>query len=315
MTTNQPTNPFILTFGSCGWDRKFFKYKDGRTELILEEEGRKNSHQAIAALRAGAGRSMLISYVGDDEIGRKCLESLNQSGIDTRYIQVIKGEATEINELYVDEVTRDYSLKRGPAELSQRYFVNDVEKYKEWILKADFVILVSKQPKDFLETIINFCYENNIPTVMTISHAKFDVDNKEDLKNLRKCTVIAANFEEAERDTKKKTPEEMLGVLPNMIVTKGPDGVWFKDEKGRICRQSAVPPIPPDKIIDADGSGDTFIGNFIVFRTEGKSISDSMRLAVCAATINASRMGVLHSMPSRKETETLYRKRFKDAQK
>ena len=33
------------------------------------------------------------------------------------------------------------------------------------------------QNKDFLEAIIDFCYENNIPTVLTISHEKFDISD------------------------------------------------------------------------------------------------------------------------------------------
>lgn len=65
--------PFILTFGSCGWDRVFYKNAAGNEgEFVYEEEGRKNSHQALAAKRAGA-ISMLVSFVGDDEIGEKVL--------------------------------------------------------------------------------------------------------------------------------------------------------------------------------------------------------------------------------------------------
>lgn len=108
--------PFILTFGSCGWDKIFRQNEDGTQELIYEEEGRKNSHQALAAKRAGAD-SMLISFVGDDEIGKKVLESLNNCGIDTRFIKVIEHESTEINHQIFDPKTKDYSLVRFPSPL------------------------------------------------------------------------------------------------------------------------------------------------------------------------------------------------------
>lgn len=84
----------VLTFGSCGWDKIFSMDKDGNKHLIYEEEGRKNSHQALAAKRAGAN-SMLISFVGDDEIGKMVLDSLNKCGIDTRFIKTVEGEPTK----------------------------------------------------------------------------------------------------------------------------------------------------------------------------------------------------------------------------
>ena len=105
---NNNTTPFILTFGSCGWDR----IVDAETrELIYEEEGRKNSHQAVAAKRAGAD-SMLVSFVGDDEIGHKCLESLQQCGVDIRFVTVVSGESTEVNTQLLDRETKDYTLER-----------------------------------------------------------------------------------------------------------------------------------------------------------------------------------------------------------
>ena len=251
---------FFLTFGSCGWDRIFWQNEDGSEELIYEEEGRKNSHQAIAALRAGGPgtESMLISFVGDDEIGKKCKESLAANGIDTRFVKVVKGQTTEINHQYIDRETRDYVVKRFPANLSQNYSPDMVQKYKSYILKADFVILVSKQPKEFLTEIINFCYDHQIKTALTVSHKKFDINDPQDLETLKKVTIIAGNWEEGNSLTGKYTPEDMIEVLPNLVITKGKEGVWFKDEMGNTCNEPAV---FTDNVVETNGAGDTFLGN------------------------------------------------------
>ena len=303
--------PFILVFGSCGWDKIFYLNEDGSQELIYEEEGRKNSHQAVAAKRAGAD-SMLISFVGDDELGKKVLESLKKCGIDTRFIDVVGGEKTEVNHQFIDKVTKDYTLKRFPATLSQNYNVNMIEKYKDQILKANYVILVSKQPKEFLKEMIKFCYENNIPTVLTVSHKKFDIVDKEDLEVLKKCTNIAANYKETcdllnKEELTADSLKEAFNILPNLIMTKGDEGVWFTDEKGNVCHEDAV---KPTSVVETNGAGDTFIGNYIVFRYEGKSICESVRMAMCASAIEISKMGVYSSMPYREETEALYRKYY-----
>lgn len=302
--------PFILVFGSCGWDRIFCLNEDGSNELIYEEEGRKNSHQAVAAKRAGAN-SMLISFVGDDELGKAVLKSLNECGIDTRFINVVKGENTEVNHQFIDKITKDYTLKRFPAAISQNYDIEMIEKYKEQILKADYVILVAKQPKEFLTETIKFCYDNNVSTVLTVSHRKFDIENKEDLETLKKCTNIAVNYKEAcdllKEEIIEESLEEVFNILPNLIITNGEKGVWFKDENGNVCHENAV---KCKEVVETNGAGDTFIGNFVVFRSEGKSISESVKMSMCASTIEISKMGVYSSMPYRDETECLYREYY-----
>ena len=182
-----------------------------------------------------------------------------------------------------------------------------VEQYKSEILRADYVILVSKQPKDFLTEMITFCYENSIPTSLTISHKKFDIEQDRDL--LKKVTVIAGNFEESGWLTHKTTLEEMLTLLPNMMITKGAEGVWFCDEHGTICHEKAV---PVEEVVEANGAGDTFIGNFVVFRSEGRPLKESIHRGMCASAIEIGRMGVVNAMPLREETEALYQEKSKD---
>lgn len=298
--------PFILTFGSCGWDRIFYQNADGSQEFVYEEEGRKNSHQALAAKRAGA-KSMLVSFVGDDEIGKKVLESLTNCGIDTRFVKVVAGQSTEINHQILDRETRDYTLQRFPSPLSQYYSPKMVEEYKEWILKANAVILVSKQNKDFLEAMIDFCHDNKIPTTLTVSHKKFDVNNAQDVETLKKLDFIAANFSEAQELTGKQTVEEMLSMLPNIIITKGAEGVYFVDENEKLAHEKAV---EVDNIVETNGAGDTFIGNFIVYYAEGLSKTQCVRMAQCASSLEIQKMGVLNAIPERIETQAQYDRVF-----
>lgn len=294
----------IVTFGSCGWDRIIDK---NTKELIYEEEGRKNSHQAVASHRAGAD-SILITFVGSDDIGGQVLESLKNCGLDTSYISVVEGASTEINIQYYDPNTKDYELHRGPAELSQRYFPNMVDIYRDEILRSDAVNLVSKQPKEFLEAVINFCYDNNIATYLTISHNKFDIKNLHDLEVLRKITHIAGNMREAKDLTGLDNPEDMLELLPNMIITDGGDGVWFVDENENICHEDAV---KAREVVETNGAGDTFIGNYMVYRAESRPILECIRRSMCASTLEISKMGVYTAMPYRNETDILYEEYYK----
>ena len=297
----------VLTFGSCGWDKIFSMDKDGNKHLIYEEEGRKNSHQALAAKRVGAN-SMLISFVGNDEIGKMVLDSLNKCGIDTRFIKTVEGEPTEINHQILDEVTKDYSLVRFPAPLSSYYTPDMVDQYKDWILRADAVILVSKQNKDFLEEIIDFCYKNNILTVSTVSHEKFDVNDKKDFETLKKVSFIAGNYKEVSTLTKKEDINEIFKLLPNIIMTNGSDGVYYMNND-KLIHEEAV---KVDNIVETNGAGDTFIGYFIVFYVEGMKKLKCIRLGQCASSLEIQKMGVLNAIPNRSDVIDLYSRLYKE---
>jgi ribokinase len=309
----------ILTFGSCGLDRIFNEVTDSQPEpqLIYEEEGRKSSHQAVAAKRAGRVAngavvvdkvdSILVSFVGDDPEGQQVLESLRNCGIDTQFVFVVEGVPTEVNHQYLHPDTKDYRLERFSAILADHYTSDMVEQYKEQILGADFVILVSKQPKDFLTATIDFCYANQVPTILTVSHKNFDISDVRDHETLRKTTFIAANFQEAEDLTGKDTVEDMLKLCPNLIITMGGDGGWFCDESSQIRHEPAV---PVENIVETNGAGDTFAGNFVVYRAEGHTITESVRFGQCAASIEISKMGVLAAMPNRNETEAVYNRLY-----
>ncbi len=296
-----------LTFGSCGWDRIFTVDKSGTEKLIYEEEGRKNSHQAVAIKRASGGKSTLVSFVGDDEIGKKVFASLKNCGINTQYIKTIEGASTEVNHQYLDETTKDYKLKRFPSPLSQNYTPAMVGEYKDEILKSDIVILVSKQPKDFLTAVIDFCFNNKIKTALTVSHEKFDINNDADLNTLKKVTFIAGNLSEGQALTGLTSPFEMLMLLPNLIITSS-KGVWFCDESGKHCFEKSV---PAKNIVETNGAGDTFLGNFLAWDYEGNSKTECVKFGMCASTLEIQKMGVLNAMPFREDTLALYKAHYK----
>ena len=178
-----------------------------------------------------------------------------------------------------------------------------IETYKEWILKADAVILVSKQNKDFLEAIIDFCYENNIPTVLTISHEKFDISDSKDFETLKKVSFIAGNFSEAKTLTKKENEHDMLSLLPDLRITRGGDGVYFTNELGEFSHEDAI---KVDNIVETNGAGDTFIGTFITYYTKGLDKTTCIRLGQCASSLEIQKMGVLDAIPFKDDIERVY---------
>ncbi len=93
-----------------------------------------------------------------------------------------------------------------------------------------------------------------------------------------------------------------------MGITKGGDGVWFANEDGNICHEKAV---KTENIVETNGAGDTFIGNLVVFVAEGKlSLTENIKMAMCASSLEIQKMGVLNAIPEREQTEELYYEYF-----
>lgn len=105
--------------------------------------------------------------------------------------------------------------------------------------------------------------------------------------------------------TDKETIEEMFEKLPNLIVTKGGEGVYFVDENGKLAHEEAV---KVENIVETNGAGDTFIGNFVVYMSEGMPKTECVRMAQCASSLEIQKMGVLNAIPEREQTKKQYEK-------
>ncbi len=108
--------------------------------------------------------------------------------------------------------------------------------------------------------------------------------------------------------TGKSNIEDILKMFPNMIITKGEEGVFYCDESGKICHEDSV---KCANVVETNGVGDTFIGNFVVFRQEKRSLKESIRRSMCASTLEIQKMGVLNAMPYREQTNKLYKVTYK----
>ena len=291
----------ICVFGGCALDQFYYKNEKGEIpecpSLVLP--GGKGSNQAVAAARAGAKVTM-VSRLGKDSIGQRILENLVYNNITTNNIEVIDGLSNDYAKIVIDEKTKDNDIERFAGAIDS-FTPEMIERYKKVFLQSKMVIAQLKVPKEVSVELINFCYDNNIPLVLTPCRPqRLAISEPGNKELIEKITYITANKKECETIFETTDIESCLEKYPNkLIVTLGPDGVAYHDGE-KIVK---IPAIEVDKVEDTTGAGDTFNGNFAAALIKGFTLYESVVKAQYASSMKIRIKGAQDGMPYEEELE------------
>ena len=157
----------ICVFGGCSLDMIFYQKKDGTYDNVPDKcvPGGKGSNQAVAASRAGA-KTVMISRIGKDAIGKKILDNLKYNGIDTSGVEedeTIENDYSLVKVRYQD---KDNEIERHNEAIDN--FTEDmIDTYQDLILNSKIIVCQLKGPKEVTEKLIDFCYQNNKKLILT----------------------------------------------------------------------------------------------------------------------------------------------------
>ena len=289
----------ICVFGGCGWDMTFIQRADGSYNITPDKElpGGKGANQAVAAARAGE-RVTVVSVVGRDETGEKIISNLMNNNIDTRNISVRNDIKSGLTKVYVG-LNKDNHMQRISDSVAG-FNADMVDKYGDVLKNSRLVVAQCKVEKDVTVKLIRFCRDNNIDLVLTpCTPERFNVNNPEDYELLKSVKYITANAREAAIITNTFSPYEAVDVLPNMIVTSGKFGAFYKLED--VIKNTYIPDVR--EVGDSTGCGDTFCGNFCSSILDGASFEKSVERGVVAATIKLAHEGAQPGMPAKEELD------------
>ena len=292
----------VCVFGGCGLDQFYYKNSNGEIPSVpsLIMAGGKGSNQAVAAARAGA-KVTIISRIGKDDIGQKILENLVYNNITTNNIEIDDSVENDYADIIIDEKTKDNDIHRHVGAINS-FYPNMVSKYKKVLLNSKIVVAQMKVPKEVSVDLINFCYENDIPLIITPCRPeKLAISENGNLELIDKITYITANQKECETIFGTADIEECVAKYPNkLIVTLGENGVIYHNGQN-IVRIDAI---KPNNIEDTTGAGDTFNGNLAVSLIEGCSLYESIVRGQFASSMKIQKKGAQEGMPFKEELET-----------
>lgn len=92
----------------------------------------------------------------------------------------------------------------------------------------------------------------------------------------------------------------LLGRYPEteIVMTLGAKGACYAHKKDFYFASGAIV-----KAVDTTGAGDTFLGYFLTYKNEGRSIENCLADACLAAAVAVTRPGAMDSIPFRKEVD------------
>ena len=259
--------------------------------------GGKGANQAVQAARLGAKVTM-VGRVGNDDFGKNLIRSLQESGVDTKYVFTTEDAPSAIGNVQIqkNESGTENRIIVVPGA-NQKLTVNDVEFLKDTIKNYDMVILQHEIPKEVNVFVAKIAKANNVPVML--NPAPSDTVPEDLIKCL---SYISPNEHEAE-DIVGIKPEENgideavkslhnMGVK-NVIITLGKEGCAYSDGSGII----KSPSIPQKVVVDPTAAGDSFIGAFCTAISAGVEAEKALIFANCTAGITVSRMGAQTSLP------------------
>lgn len=298
----------ILVVGSCNTDMVIKSDRlptPGETVIggtFLMNPGGKGANQAVAAARQG-GLVTFIAKTGNDVFGKQSIELYNSEGINTDLILSDPNNPSGVALIMVNSNGENcITVASGSnANLTPK----DIEKFKSHIDKADLILMQLEIPIETVEYVSELALERQTPVILNPAPARSLPE-----KLLKGLFLITPNETEAEilsgvkvnsYEKAKEAADIISGKgVSNVVITMGALGAFVKE--GDTYNM-----IPAVKVVavDTTAAGDCFNGTLCVGLSEGKTITESVKLAVKASGLCVQKMGAQSSIPYKKELNAL----------
>ncbi|WP_418446049.1 ribokinase [Cloacibacillus evryensis] len=289
-----------LCFGSINIDYTYrVKHFVKKGETISADSlhifsGGKGLNQAVALSRAGV-ETYHAGCIGED--GLFLLKELEEAGVDTRYVHVLKRERTG-NAIIQNDLNGDNCiiLYGGANRAVTRDMADEV---LSGFQRGDCLVLQNEINE--LPYIIRRAREIGLkivlnPSPMEASVLELPLECVDCFMLNRVESAQLLGLDDGNAAAETELIEALGGRFPSaeIVLTMGEKGSFYIRGGGRPLRQRAY----PAEAVDTTAAGDTFTGFFIGGRMRGLSVPEAMDLAARAAAISVARQGASPSIPT-----------------
>lgn len=289
--------PYMLTIGDIFTDA-FIKLNDDTSKVTEDESGKKwlsvefgakmpydyvdnipsvgpSPNAAVSFSRLGLDAG-LMTYLGDDEVGKESLQYLNQQGVDTKTIEPEQGARSSY--WYVLRRGADRTMLVKNEEYN--YTWNEPDQVPDWI----YLSQISPKAWNVHEKLLDYLDKN--PEVKLAfqpgtSHFSWGVDKLRQI--YRRSHIVIMNREEAVEvtgasyDSLRDITSAFHELGPKIVVvTDGPNGSYASYDDKLVM----VPNYPdPAPAYDRTGAGDAFASTIVAALAMGEPMDTAMTWA------------------------------------
>jgi fructokinase len=239
-------------------------------------------------------RSLMVSRIGNDDLGHDLLDFLDEKGVATHFVQQDDNVPTGVVNVLLDEKgSPSYEIVQ-PAAWD---FIEPNEKVSALVGAADAFVFgsLSCRNERSRETLFDLMDAAKLRVLDVNLRAPFyDKNLLADL--LIKADIVKMNDEELALISgywsKAKSLEDQMNFLleqfrlETIIVTKGPHGAACLDADG-LHQQPGF----KVKVKDTIGSGDAFLAAFLSKNLDGADMDESLEFACAIGALVATKRG------------------------
>ncbi|MBI5798708.1 MAG: carbohydrate kinase family protein [Candidatus Yonathbacteria bacterium] len=260
-----------------------------------------SANACVSASRLGL-KSALITNLGNDDDGKKCLASLENDGVGTQYIKEYDGIKTNYHYVlwYRDERTILIKHEDFPYTLP----LGDVG--PRWL----YLSSLNEKSLDFHHEIASYLAKHP-ETKLAFQPGGFQIKlGYEALRDLYAHTeFFFCNVEEARLilNDQKSEPKDLAKGITNLgpkiaLITDGPKGAYMYDGKDAWFMPIYPDPKPP---YERTGAGDSFASAFVSALALGKTPAEAITWAPINSMSVVQKVGAQEGLLTRPALEKL----------
>lgn len=230
-----------------------------------------SANAAVSASRLGL-RAAHYAVVGNDELGKKCIEAQKSDNIITDYIKIDEKLWTNYHYVLWYGPERTILVNHAPYE---KHLPKEIVSPK-WV----YLTSLGENTEDFHKEIVNWLNDN--PDIkLAFQPGTFQMKlGKEKLKDIySKAHIFFCNTDEARRilGTKELDPKVLMNEIhalgPKMVViTDGIKGAYAREENGDMWFMTVYPHTP----FERTGAGDSFSSTITSCIAKGKTLEEAL---------------------------------------
>lgn len=258
-----------------------------------------SSNASISLSRLGL-KSYLVSYVGNDLIGKENIKTLKRNGVKTKYIQKVSGFKSNYH--YVLWFNTERTILVNHTEFP--YKLSSKIPEAKWV----YLSSLASNSEQYHYEILN--YLNKYPnTKLALQPGTFQIRLGIDkLKEIySKAEIFFSNHEEAQRilNTKERDYIKLL----KMIHDLGPKIVVITDGLNGACAYDGNDvwfiPVYPHTPLERTGAGDSFSSTFVAALINKKTIPEALMWGYVNAKSVVSFVGPHKGLLTREKLDQL----------
>jgi sugar/nucleoside kinase (ribokinase family) len=231
-----------------------------------------SGNACVSAARLGVA-SGILTYVGNDQNGKDCVEELKKNNVDTSLVHTVDGQKTNYHYVLWYDVDRTILVKHETFD----YQLGDIGSPK-WI----YLSSLGAHSFDMYQQISRYL-ESHPEIKLAFQPGVFDMkQGKEKLAFVySRANAVCVNVEEAQLILGEKSRD--LKTLLTGLAALGPKIVFITDGiEGAYAHDTSMPedfwfmPVYPHTPFERTGAGDAFFSTVVSYLAMGKTVDEAL---------------------------------------